>query len=175
MIKTQIKSYDNFTLPPSIISKVDVSRLVNEVEQVDSDMTANMVRKRVGASSSSAIEYSDQLSDFLAENELKLSDSRQRSSLIKQLRKLKDSVPIIHMTFATVADRESLRQVVGWLRESVHPQAVIRVGLQPALIAGVYVRTPNRVHDFSMRSRLDSQHEALLKQLKDLPGTLKNV
>ena len=69
------------------------------------------------------------------------------------------------MTFAVPADRESLRYIVQWVRTSVHPQALLQIGLQPALVAGVYLRTPNRVHDFSLRAALNGQHDALVKEL----------
>jgi F0F1-type ATP synthase delta subunit len=115
-------------------------------------------------------QLSEQLNDFLSVNELSLAHDHSRSELIKQLRQLKDTVPVVHMTFATVADRESLGALVSWLRESAHPQTVVAIGLQPALVAGVYVRTPNQVHDFSMRARLKENHEKLLGQLEELRG-----
>jgi F0F1-type ATP synthase delta subunit len=90
--------------------------------------------------------------------------------LIQHLRKLKDSVPIIHMTFATQADRDSLQQLAQWLRTEVHPQAVIGVGLQPALVAGVYVRTPNHIHDLTIRGKLESSRGVLVQELEALSG-----
>jgi F0F1-type ATP synthase delta subunit len=74
------------------------------------------------------------------------------------------------MTFAVEADRESLMQLAQWVRETVHPQAVIAVGLQPGLIAGVYLRTPNHVHDLSLRAALDGGHEILVNDLEALRG-----
>ena len=74
------------------------------------------------------------------------------------------------MTFAVSADRESLSQIAHWLRESVHPQAVISVGMQPALVAGVYMRTPNKVFDLSLRGALSGQHGALVKELETYRG-----
>ena len=84
---------------------------------------------------------------------------------------MKDKVPVIHMTFAVQADPTSLQQIVQWLRSSVHPQVVISVGLQPSLVAGVYMRTPNHVRDLSLRTLLTGQHEVLVKELEALRGT----
>ena len=159
-----------FTLPPSIVSKVDVSHLVNELEEIDNQQTSDAVREKVGAQSESQLVPSEQLADFLQQNKLELGNSLQRSELIKQLRQLKENVQVIHLTFAVAADRDSLRQLVAWLRESVHPQTVIDVGLQPALVAGVSIRTPNRVHDLSMRSVLRKNHGLLVKELGALRG-----
>jgi F0F1-type ATP synthase delta subunit len=53
----------------------------------------------------------------------------------------------------------------------VHKQAVIEVGLQPALIAGVYIRTPNHVQDLSLRAMLKGGRDILIKELEALRGS----
>jgi F0F1-type ATP synthase delta subunit len=161
----------SFTLPPSIVSKIDVARLVGEVEQIDNAQTAEAVREKIGAASHSETSFSEQLSAFLTQNQLTIGNGLERSELIKQLKLMKENVPVIHMTFAVPADRESLQQLVTWLRTSVHPQAVVSVGLQPSLVAGVSIRTPNHIHDFSMRSVLKKNHGLLVKELGALRGT----
>ena len=167
-VKTKI--FTEFILPPSVVSKVDVSRLVNEVEQIDNELTTAIVRAKAGAQAPPQPTLSRQLEDFLVQNKMTLVDPRERTNLVKQLRILKDKVPVVHMTFAVPADPESLQKLSAWLRESVHPQAVISVGLQPALVAGVYLRTPNHVHDFSVRGILEQRHDLLVKELEDLRG-----
>lgn len=164
-------TYTDFVLPSSVVSKIDVSRLVREFERIDNELTSVAVRAKVGASEQTGLTVSDQLTEFLHLNNLKFDDDgRRRSELLKQLGILKDNVPVIHMTFAVTADRESLQQLAQWLRTSIHPQAVISVGLQPALVAGVYVRTPNHVHDLSLRAKLRSSHDILVKELEAVRG-----
>ena len=87
------------------------------------------------------------------------------------LRILKDKVPVLHMTFSVTADVESLQTLTQWVRNSVHPQAVIAVGLQPSLVAGVYLRTPNHIHDFSVRGALEGRHGLLIEELETLRGS----
>lgn len=164
------KNYTDFALPPSVVNKLDVSHLVDEVERVDNSMTEAEIREKAGAESQAAPVLSEQLTDFLSQNNLRLGNSHERSELVKQLHLLKDNVPVIHMTFAVTADRESLSELAAWLRGSVHPQAVIAAGLQPSLVAGVYLRTSNRVHDFSMRAALSGHHDALARELEALRG-----
>lgn len=170
MSKTETKTYTDFALPANVVSKLDVSRLVRDAERVDNELTNSTVRKKTGAKNVTASVLSDQLTEFLAINKLSFQDSKERSQLIKQLRVLKDKVPVTHMTFASVADPESLQSIALWLRESVHPQAVIEVGLQPALVAGVYLRTPNHVHDLTLRGKLQGQRGLLVKELEALRG-----
>jgi len=170
MSEQGVKNYTQFVLPSSVVSRVDLSHLVNEVDRVDAEMTSNAVRKKVGSQTTDTPVLSEELNSFLEANQVSLDDSRTRSELLKQLKQLKDTAPTLHMTFAVSADGESLRQIAAWLRESVHPQAVIDVGLQPGLVAGVYIRTPNHVHDFSVRGALAARHDVLIKELEDLRG-----
>lgn len=162
------KTYKDFSLPPSVVSRTDLANLASELESVDNDMTANSVRSELGANSGSGNNLSQHLSDFLEINQLSLDDSGTRSWIIREIRNLKDAAPVIHMTFSVEADKESLSKLADWLRSSVHPQAVVSTGLQPSLVAGVYLRTPNHVHDFSLRSKLQASRGVLLDKMREL-------
>lgn len=163
-------TYQSFTLPMSVVSHIDLSHLVRDVERIDNDRTAATVRAKAGASEQPSLPPSVPLRDFLDANQLTLESAQERSQLVKELRLLKDKAPVIHLTFASPADQDSLQQLARWARESVHPQAILAVGLQPALIAGVYVRTPNHVHDLSARARLSDSRSVLVKDLEALRG-----
>lgn len=170
MSKAEIKDYTEFTLPSNIVSRVDISRMVREFETLDNALTAQTVRKKAGAESEGAPAQSPQLSGFLEANPVDLESTGARSAYIKQLRLLKDHVHVMNMTFAVVADPESLQQLSAWLRESVHPQTVIEAHLQPALVAGVYLRTTNHVFDLSVRNALKAKRGDLEKELGALRG-----
>lgn len=161
MSQTEIKDYTEFELPPTIVSKADIARLVREFEAVDNALTAVTVRKKAGAESEETPAMSSQLAAFLDKNTVNLENTATRTAYVKQLRLLKDKAPIVNMTFAVVADPESLQHLVVWLRQSVHPQTVIDAHLQPALVAGVYLRTPNHVFDLSVRNALKSKRGEL--------------
>ncbi len=162
------KSYTDFLLPPSLVTKVDISRLLNEVERVDNEFIQSEAKEKVGSEGNERPVLSGQLEEFLAKNEINIDDSRMRGSLLQELRQLKNALPVVHITFSVMADGESLQKIVAWFRESVHPQTVIDVGLQPALVAGVHLRTTNRVHDLSLRKALDEHRDILTKELEAL-------
>lgn len=164
------EAYTQLILPPNVVSKVDVSRLVSEVERIDNELTEASIRTDAGQATVMQPRISEQFAQLLEVNKLAFTTSTERSELIRQVRILKDKAPTIHMTFAVEADRESLQSIAQWLRSSVHPQAVIAVGLQPALVAGVYLRTPNHVHDLSLRARLDAGRDLLVKELEVCRG-----
>jgi F0F1-type ATP synthase delta subunit len=101
-------------------------------------------------------------------NKVDVVEDQARMIFKEQLRKLKDKVPIIHLTFSTTADPASLEYLIGWIRKELHPQSVLSVGLQPALIGGVYIRTPNHVHDYSMRALFKGKTSVLVNDLARL-------
>lgn len=164
------ETVEKFIIPPSIVTKIDISRLASEMEQLDSFMIASEAREKSGMPASGEPIISEQLNDFLAANQLDINDGGARMELIKQLRHLKDTVPSVHMTFAAPADNDSLREIVQWLRDSVHPQSVIMVGLQPSLIGGAYVRTTNQVHDMSLRALLAEHRDIIIDEVEALSG-----
>lgn len=170
MSVVELQDYTGFQLPSTIVSKADISRLVREFEVLDNALTAQSVRKKVDAKPEDAPVMSAQLAGFLDVNAVNLESATARNAYIKQLRHLKDKVPVMNMTFAVVADPESLQKLTAWVRESVHPQAVIEAHLQPALVAGVYLRLPNHVFDLSVRNALKSKRGELEKELGALRG-----
>lgn len=172
MTETHKLTYEEFTLPSSVVSRIDVSRLVSEVEWLDNEMTAAMVRAKTVNQTKVDSVLSTQLSDFLEQNKISLEVGHDRTDLIKQLRLLKNKVPVVHMTFAAPADHDSLQTLADWVRTSVHPQAVIDVGLQPALVGGVYVRTSNQVFDLSLRGKIEAGRGVLVKELEALRGNV---
>ena len=170
MSRADVKDYTEFSLPFSVVSKGDISRLVHEFDALDTLLTAATVRNKTGSSDGGAPVLSLQLQAFLDENPVDLDDIGARTTYIKQLQLLKKNIRVMNMTFAVTADPESLQQLSAWLRASVHPQIVIDVHLQPALVAGVYMRSQNRVFDFSVRNALVSKRSELKKELEALRG-----
>ena len=157
--------FSKIILPPSVVSKKDVARLIDEIEFVDNAMTTKIVRAKIGKRNNAKLSFSAQLSDFVSKNELSLDDSKERRLILRQLRVLKDTAPVAHLTFATPADYQSLQQLAKWFRSAVGPQVIIEEGLQPALIAGVYVRTTNHIHDFSVRATLREKRSVLIDDI----------
>lgn len=170
MSNAEIKDYSEFTLPSSIVSKADISRLVREFEALDSTLTTKKVKNKVGVENGDIPAISPQLQAFFDANPLDLEDTGVRSAYVKQLRLLKDKVRVMNMTFAVITDPQSLEELTVWLRQSVHPQTVIEAHLQPALVAGVYLRSQNHVFDLSVRNALKAKRGELEKELGALRG-----
>ncbi len=159
-------THATYKLPPNVVSKVDLAHLISDAERIDNELTTSAVHTRTNTAIEAELSTSERLTAFLQVNDLQFSNnSSDRMDIIRGLRRLKDSAPVVHMTFAVEADYESLGQLVAWLRSNVHPQAIIATGLQPALIAGVYLRTSNSVHDLSLRGKIKGGRDVLIKEL----------
>ena len=157
-----------YVLPAALISRADLARLVREIETVDGELEAQKVRARGQHVSYKLPNMSRGLSDFVEQNKLDFTDDHGRMRLVEQLRKLKDHAPVVHMTFATEADIESLQYLTAYMRREFHPYTLLSTGLQPNLVAGAFVRTPNHVHDFSIRAALKGKRAVIAGDLERL-------
>lgn len=165
---SEVAAPAQFVFPPALIGRADLARLLRELENLDNDLESQRARNRDKAEGYHMPNMSRALSDFIETNKIDMTNDHARMILTTQLRKLKDHAPVIHMTFASEADPESLQQLVTWIRGELHPQALLSVGLQPSLIGGVYVRTPNHVHDFSIRAHMKDSRKLIVEALDAL-------
>jgi F0F1-type ATP synthase delta subunit len=149
-------------IPASLVTRGDAARLIRELEMLDNEVRAEIIRhQHIDISSAS-----NMLVDVASANKLNLAEQADRLGIIAFLKHLKAKSPIIHITFAEHAHPEFLQQMVTWTREQLHPASLIHVGLQPGIIAGCIVRTPSHIYDFSIQHILKSKKPVLLKYLK---------
>lgn len=153
-------------LPSVLVTRADLARLTREVEDLDNELEAQKARRRADGEEEGGYHLpnvSQGLNDFAELNKIDLADDSARMLLRRQLKTIKDKAPVIHMTFAVEADVPSLRQLAEYIRKEFHPQALLQTGLQPSLVAGAYMRTPNRAYDFSIRAKL-AEHRGVIAQ-----------
>jgi hypothetical protein len=151
-------------LPPALIGRAHLAQLVRELEDVEN----NLERQKAKGEKLSVPTLSQALADCVEMNKVELLVGTDRRDFKSALRTMKDKAPTMHFTFATQPDGESLQQLVEWVRQNIHPQALVSVGLQPALVGGVFVRTPNHVHDFSLRAKLHDSRGLIAEKLEEL-------
>jgi F0F1-type ATP synthase delta subunit len=162
-----------YILPATLIGRADLSRLVREVESLENELESQKVHNPQHATQATDYKLpklSRSLGDFIELNKLDLTDDHVRTTLRKTLTTMKDKAPSLHMTFAIEPDPEFLQKLVTWIRQEIHPQALLTTGLQPALIGGVYLRTPNHVHDFSFKTHLKGKRDLIVHELEALRG-----
>lgn len=158
-------------LPPAVVTRTDLSRLVREIEDIDNEFEAQKARNQAAGRHDEGYHMptiSQGLNDFAELNNIDLKDNRARAELRKELKRLKEKAPVIHLTFAVEADLPTLQQLAEYIRKEFHPQALLQTGLQPALVGGVYMRTPNRAYDFSIRAKLAENRNVIQQDIDQL-------
>jgi hypothetical protein len=138
-----------FLLPPSVVGRSDVSRILREIEKVDYDLEAQAIRQPNQPLTLPNISRS--LSEVMSVNNLSLDTLEHRKALLSELRKVKEHAPLTQITFAIDPNPDAVSSIVHWIRTNLHASALITIGMQPSLVGGCVVRTPDHIYDFSLR------------------------
>lgn len=159
----KLENENALSLPPSLISNTDVARLIRELEAVDNEFEQQVARNPGAAPIVPSLSRS--LAAICQDNNLLLADSEVRASLRQKLVSIKDSAPVVHITFASEAEPEVVGQLVSWIRARLHPSALVTTGQQPNIVGGCIVRTPDHIYDFSLRERFRASQGAFIEAL----------
>lgn len=156
-------------LPAAVISRADVSRLLREIEAIDNELEGQHVRTPTQPLTIPSMSKS--LATLVSENHYDLTDDAARKLLVQNLRYVKDKAPLLHITFAAEPTPDVLNPLVAWAREHLHQYALITTGLQPALIGGCVVRTPDHIYDFSLRHFFAEKKSVLIQNIRTVMAT----
>lgn len=157
-----------FVLPASVIGPADVARLKRDLETFDDQLhQASLRTKAVGKQAPvSDVTPKQLIMSLAAANKSDLDDRSQRQNLIGELDGVLTSAPTITISFAIDPSSEFLSKIVQWLRTNTQPNVLVRIGLQPNIVAGCRLRTANKLYDFSLRNKFDEQRPLLISRLK---------
>ncbi len=145
----------------SIISRVEINQVLRELNTLDDFFIG--ADARAGHEAGPPPRVTRVLNQLARENRVNLLDTKQRKDLEDQLKSILKDAPTLHISFAAEPSPQALEKILMWMRENIHPQVLLQVGLQPAIAAGCILRTPNQLFDMSMRAYLDKQRPYLLK------------
>lgn len=161
-----------FHLPTSIVSPTDVARLVQELDLIDSFFRQNEIR--APGQQAALPRMSKLLDQCAAENQLNMLQEDHRQVIISTMQVLHKSAPVVHMSFSIDPPGTYVQKIVAWMRQNIHPQVLVTVGLQPTIGAGCIVRTTNKIFDFSLREYfvekrgffIEKMHEAVADKVE---------
>lgn len=156
-----------FVLPSLVVGSVDVMRLRRELESLNDYMDQAALRK-AGEESIKLPKTSRILDEFVNLNKLNMLQATDREAADRFLRALVDHAPTIHISFAADPSAAFVDKIVVWLRNNIHPQLLLSLGLQPTIAAGCIVRTPNRYYDLSLRRHFAAKRQLLLDKLESV-------
>lgn len=151
-------------LPVSVIGRVDIGRLLREVEALNSFLEANTIREP--GTQPKLPKTSRLLDEMLQINKLNALVEKDRQHLEKFLHEIKANAPILHISFGADPSAIFSQKLVRWLRQEIHPLVLLQVGLQPNIGAGCMLRTTNKYFDFSLRQRFSQQHDLLMQKIQ---------
>jgi hypothetical protein len=154
---------DTIKLPDQLISSVDLSRILRELEALDDSLHQMKLRKP--GQPTKLARSSVTLEDLARLNKVALTDDVQRGQLLKLLQAFHHHAPRIHMSLAAEPSAQFLKNVTAWLRANVSPVILLEVGLQPTLAAGCVIRTNNKVFDMSLRHRFTENRHMLAEKI----------
>lgn len=162
------KSNDILTLPISVVGRVDVGRLLREVEATDGFLAQAAIREP--GTPMKLPKTSRLLDETIQSNKLNMLVEDDRNRLLHFLMEVYAHAPVLHMSFSADPTPAFTQKLTSWLRAQVHPMVLLQIGLQPNIGAGCTVRTTNKYFDFSLRNRLHERRDMMLKSLKEAAG-----
>jgi hypothetical protein len=154
-------------LPLTIVGRVDVARVARELEGASEALTQAGLRAKTDTKMPRT---SQLLDDFLHLNQLDLLRPADRKRTKQFFTDLRESAPVLHMSFAVDPSAPVVEKIITWLRREVHPMVLLQVGLQPDIGAGFILRTPNRSVDCSLRESFAHTREQLIGALRGAPS-----
>lgn len=157
-------------LPLSIIGRMDVARLLRELDALDNFLETAVLRepdKKPKLPKTSGL-----FDEMLQQNKLDGLLKSDRREMRKFLEEIRTSAPVMHMSFSSDPSPLFLQKLISWLRNDINPLVLLQVGLQPTIGAGCIVRTTNRHFDFSLRQRFSEEKKALINKLHELKDRL---
>jgi len=158
------KSAHQLKLPTLVFGIVEIRRLRRELEALEDFVSQANIRE---PGKQPQLPRTSRLLDALAtENNMQLLQGEHRTYMMHFLQAIEDEAPNIHISFAVDPSSAFTLKIVTWLRDNIHPFALLEVGLQPTIAAGCIVRTTNKVFDFSLRERFTGSQDLLIKALE---------
>ena len=155
-------------IPSTVISQVDVARLMRELNSLEDFFIGAEARKP--GTPMQPPRLSRLLNSLASDNKYNLLEEEQRKKLYSQLNEIIGKAPLLHISFAAEPPPKALEKILDWLRANIHPYALLQVGLQPTIAAGCVLRTSNKVFDMSLRSNLKEQEGYLVKLIEGATG-----
>lgn len=153
-----------FKLPLSVVTQADIARIVREINSLNDFFVSTKLRE--SGSPMQPARLTRVLDQISKDNQINLLEEDQRNKLAENLEKIIEKAPLLHVSFATEPSAIAVEKILDWLRQNIHPYALVQVGLQPTIAAGIILRSGNKVFDLSLRENLKKQQSYLAKLIE---------
>jgi hypothetical protein len=163
-MEREISSQAILVLPTTVVDRVDVGRLLREVEDLDEFLVQAAIREP--GTKVKLPRISRLFEELLASNNLNALVEGDRKRLKSFLMAVRKQAPVLHMSFSADPSPLFTQRLINWLRREIHPLILLHIGLQPGIGAGCILRTPNKQFDFSLRNQFLKTHQQLVDRLE---------
>lgn len=156
---------DTLALPTAIVGLIDVGRLIRELDRLE----AHLQQQKIRSGNDSEItlpKFSLLLDQLVDKNNLNMLEESDRKKAEGYLKNLHQHAPKVHMSFSANPSARFIQTLTAWLRQNIHPQLLIAIGLQPGIGAGCVLRTTNKYFDMSLSKSFSESREVLMKYLR---------
>ena len=161
------QSKEKLSLPLSIISPVDVARVLRELDAYIEYYHQKEIKK--DPKTDVKLPKTSQLLDNILElNTIELTNPTDRLHLKNFLEEVKTKSPVIHASFSVDPSVRFLEKLIAYLRKQINRNLLLTIGLQPNIGAGLTITTDNKYFDFSLRKTLDASGDKLLQLIKEM-------
>lgn len=154
-----LATYQMVGLPVPVVSKVDVGRLLRELEQVDAALSQATLRSP--GATFEAPKASSLFEKTLKLNKLDVLQAADRQRLQQFLEAARNSAPVLNFSFSVDPSQAFMEKLIVWLRREIHPLMLVTIGLQPNIGAGCVVRSTNKYFDMSLRQAFNNKQDML--------------
>jgi F0F1-type ATP synthase delta subunit len=156
----------SLSLPLSVVSLIDLSRLQRELEAVNIFLT--QAAARATGTAVTLPKTTRNLEKLYQQNNLNLLVAADREHLGQFLQHVRDKAPRVHISFAADPSSAFMQKLVAWFRDTAHPLTILQIGLQPTIAAGCVVRTTNKYFDLSLRKDFDKHRKQLIDMVRQV-------
>lgn len=157
------RSSKQLVLPYLVVTRADTGRLLRELMALDS------VIKRAAANNAQGgklLPTSRLLDDLAQQNKLNWLLPEDRVMATEFLKRIRAEAPVLHFSFSADPSPRFMEKLVAYVRQEIHAQALLRIGLEPTLGAGCILITTNQYFDFSLRHHIEAQRELLIAKVR---------
>ena len=144
-------AHDDFKLPLGVVGKSELRRLAMELDRLDDYFVKAAAQKNDNQAAPPVTHLLDEISKL---NSVNLLEAGQRKKLGEALNEIIKQAPALSISFASEPSPQAVQRLLAWFRDNIHPQALLQIGLQPAIAAGCILRTPNKIFDLSISASL---------------------
>jgi hypothetical protein len=150
-------------LPLSVVSPVDVGRLIRELETLDNAILEQGLRGQTVAVPA----MSRLMAQTIEMNHINILDEADRKLLTQLLVSVREKAPVLHLSFSADPTPAFVEKIMAYLRREIHPLVLMTAGLQPNIGAGCIVRSTNKYFDCSLRQDFLEKRALLMEKLRE--------